>query len=418
MSNIFHYKKVEQFYDVFNRNALTIENWSGDEIDIGKNEKDDHGTIKKHNEFVYVFEKNRKKYLLPSKIAEEEFLRLDVEDNDCVKIPVRGTVYRKVVNVNRVNIKPEKLMDYYDMINCWCNFKHANNEGLTAAKIVTERAYNSRVNVSIMTLPGWCKDSLLLSLQRLLGYSVTINKPSYPKLKKHLRDETRCIGVNELNKVKDEKAHELASYIEDTGDFKEVWNNPTANTTGTVSDCRIGNLSNLYFYNYPNEYTKAGNPIKYQKQARELIEYNSNLNHPKIQRRIFPLLFEGGHYAWEDDVYKVISAVQEDFTKQIKPLTDEEYNFFIKFIKTVLYYQKYGFEEASKKNFVPQYKLKDNTKQQNYNELYQGVKLYSKDQEMANYWENIIHNAHTDYYKYIKDFDINLKKELETKQNG
>ena len=154
---------------------------------------------------------------------------------------------------------------------------------------------------------------------------------------------------------------------------------------------------------------------------RELIDFHTELGHPKVQRRIFPLCFEGGGYKWFDnngkDIYRTFSAVKEDFSKEIKQLSEQEFIYLRTWLKNRLYWQnkENRFEQLEKKPFKSKYvdKIKENTWRINYLRIYNTIRLYSDNQQEANYWEKILFDSHIRYLEYIRDFTEKLEKEKE-----
>jgi hypothetical protein len=423
MSNInnevWFYEKLNQFNNRFKKNILEEEHIIvGDEIDIGKKDKT---TDTKINIFVQKAQKDGKNYLVPSAAYEQkDKMPIKIAKENTTKISVKNKAYLLVKNpIKSVKILPKKTMSYYEMITSWNNFKHKERKRTILNLIINDVAYSDRINVSILTYPEWLKDSPNVTDERLLGNCASINKPSGAKLKRFIKPNTKKVIINELNKIGREESAGIKQFIEDVSDFKPMWENPTRSTNGTLERCSLDNLSVLVFYNFPKQYTKTGKPIKYYKQKQELIEFHSELGHEKIERRIFPLLFKGGEYKWvkinNEKIYKVVGAIEEDFSKDIKPLSDNEFEYLKTWTKNRLYYSKKEnrLNELKNKNFIIKHseKISGNTWKKNYIRICNGLKLFCNSQEMFNEWEFLLYQCHIDYLDYIRDFSEKLEKE-------
>ena len=228
--DIWHYKKLHIFNDRLLEDAITIEHLTGEEIAV-------HPKDKSYPEFYFIAIKDKSRYLIPSNIIESHELPIVI--NKKVKIGVKGKAFYKTLEYSSLRIRPHKTMSYNEMIDSLLPIDHLEPRLFTLWKIINDCAYDDRINVEIVTYPGWMKTSLLICYGQLLGHSYCINKPSYAKLKLFLKDETQVIGLDECNKMNDDEARDIADYIETTGDFRPKWINPKRAIEGVKESCNI-----------------------------------------------------------------------------------------------------------------------------------------------------------------------------------
>jgi len=380
--NIWHYDNLVMFRERLYNNGITEEHLTNEEIGV-------HPKGQQYPDFYFIAKIDRSKYLVPSFLVENNNLPILVTKK--VKINVKGKAYYKIIEYDTLRIKAEQLMSYREMINSFMNIEHQKMALFTIFKIINDCAFDERINIEIITYPGWLKTSLMVCYNELLGYSYCIDKPSYAKLKLFLKDSTKVIGLDEINKINDDDAMDIASYIEATGDFRPRWINPKRAVEGVKEGCSLFNISNEMFYNFP----KSDD----EEPKKSLRYFHPILGHPKINRRLFSLLFEGGS---EDD-----PAVK---SKMIKPkdFDDEKFNFLMKWVKTKLFYSdsKNRIKILKQKGFKKVLKLKNHTWDTNFDTICDHLMLYAKDQKEYEQMEQLVYNAHKSYWKYI----FNLKE--------
>lgn len=380
MNRAWHYDRIEQFRERFYKGILTEDFLTGEELAIqGK---------AKYPSFFFEAKREKVRYLIPSKLILEGHMPIEVTDE--IKIGVKGKAYIKVNKCRSVKIVPERTMTYTEMISSWMDYEHLEKERFTLWKVITECAYSSRINVKVITFQGWMKDSPLFTLFRLVGYCKSINKPTLAKLKYELKDDTLVLGLNEVQKLKEEKAQDLSSFYEDIGDFKTVWVNPSRGSAGSREMCSTKNLSTLTFFNFPDS------KLSVEEQRGQIIDFCPILGHPKIRSRLFPLMFSGGS---EDS-----PACKETFGHVEDDISEEEFQYLRGWIKNFLWYKIHGSNLANQKDYPVKYSIRNNRWNRSYQAICQRLKLLAQDVDQFKYWEELLYRSHMSYVDYIKNF--------------
>lgn len=238
-SLLWHYDNLEQWNAKYYKDVFLMTHLVGDEIAIGNDEE---------RRFFYPAKKNKVMYLIPSEVVEEgdiPFICLNSE-----KIAHKGKAFQIIDNIKSVAIKEEQTISYKQLIDSWMDYEHEEKEKFTLWKIITDAAFSLRINIRVITYPGWMKDSPLFTLSRLRGNCFSVNKPSLPKLKYLLQDSIKILGLNEVQRLETAQRLDLAKFYEDVGDFKTQYINPTRSTNGTAEICKINNMSTIQVYEY------------------------------------------------------------------------------------------------------------------------------------------------------------------------
>lgn len=381
-SKLWHYDYLDQWNERYYNNVFLLTHLTGDEIAIGKEEDRD---------YFFVAKKDKTFYLIPSEIIEEGNIPF-VSKNE-VKTAHKGKAYKVINNIAPVVIREEQTMTYKEMINSWMDYDHDEKERFILWKIIVDAAFCSRVNIRVITYPGWMKDSVVFTLSRLRGNCFSVNKPSLGKLKFLLNDATKILGLNEVQNLEAPQKADLAKFYEDVGDFKTLYINPTRSTGGTTEMCKINHLSTLTFSNFPDI-----KKIK-EEQDKELFD---NIFDPKIRSRIFPLLFKGGS--------ETKPACNQRFGHVKENITDEEVKEITCWTRNQIYYERHGKELALKKDFKNKYFV-DNTRwDRNFQAICERIKLYSDNQEEFDKWTKLLWICHKEYLNFTNKATVKLEE--------
>lgn len=372
MRDIFHYDIIKEFNNKYYENIITISNVIGEEMAIKDKNTDEQ-------RFFYVAKKDKISYLMDSSYLE----KLPIKILSTKKIAFRNKAYMYVESAVSVNIKPEKGYDYRTMINTFLPYEteHLEPEMFVIHKILVDTAYSSRINVRLVSFPGWLKDSPLSVLEQLRGDVITVNKPSYAKMKKILNGNCKILGLNEIQELETKDYRALAKYYEDTGDFKPKWINDTKSTGDTGDDAELSNHSSMTFYNFPE---KDDEPIF------------DTIFKPKIRSRILPILLQGGSHQ--------VTACQHKFGLVDPYITDEEYDTILTFLRTHKYYELNWFSELQKKGiYKNQYSFKNIRWERNYQTMTQRINLYARDEEEFKRMETRLYGAIMAYQDFVNN---------------
>lgn len=375
---------LEMWSEAYYRNVFLQSHLTGEEIAIGKEEE---------RAFFFVAKKDKTQYLIPSEIIENG--QIPFLATETAKIGYKGKAFVVIKKIKDVVIRAERTMTYKQMINSWMDYEHMEKDRFTLWKMVVDAAYSARVNLRVMTHPGWMKDSPVFTLGRLRGNCFAVNKPSLAKLKYLVNDCTRILGVNEVQKLDADNKDDLSKFYEDTGDFKTVYTNPTRSTGGTSEQCNINHLSTLTFSNFPD----SKKDVEHQKE--ELFDY---MFHPKISSRIFPLLFIGGSESEP--------ACKQRFGHITERITQADVDEITNWLRNFIYYEQHGKDIAAQKNFKNNYFIKNTRWDRNFQAICERIKLYCDTQEEYNYWTKLLFTCHMEYLSYVAKFGVDeyLKK--------
>jgi len=373
MRDIFHYDIIKEFNTKYYENIITISNVVGEEIAIKDKNTDEQ-------RFFYVAKKDKISYLMDS----DYLTKLPIKILSTNKIAFRNKAYVYIDSAVSVNIKPEKGYDYRTMINTFLPYEpeHLEPELFTIHKIIVDAAYSSRINIRLISFPGWLKDSPLAVLEQLRGDVITVNKPSYAKMKKVLNGKSKILGLNEIQDLETKDYRALAKYYEDTGDFKPKWVNDTKATGDTGDDADLSDHSSMTFYNFPE---KDDEPIF------------DTIFKPKIRSRIMPILLSGGSHD--------ITACQHKFGLVDPYITDEEYAAILTFLRTHKYHEIYWYQELqNKKIYQNQYHFKNIRWERNYQTIMQRINLYARDEDEFKRMETRLYGAIIAYGDFVKTY--------------
>jgi len=372
---LWHYDRLSQWENQYYKNVMLPVNLTGDEIAVGTDDD---------KQFFYVAKKDKKLWVIPSEIIDKGEIPFLIKNS--AKMGIRGKVFQAVTNYQDVSIKSDKTMSYKEMIDNWMDYEHEVREKYILWKIIVDCAYNSRVNVRVITHPGWMKDSPLFTLGRLKGNCFAVNRPTLAKLKYLMNDSTRILGLNEIQKLKTEEIEHLAKFYEDIGDFKTQYVNPSRSSAGVSEMCNISNISTLTFSNFP-----ASNK-DFDAQKEELFDF---IFHPKIRSRIFPIMFDGGT--------ETEPACKERFPHVTAKLTQEQHDEITNWLRNFIYYEQNGRELAGKKEFKNGYFMKNNRWDRNFQAICERIKLYCDTQEEFDKMTKLLYDCHQAYLDYVKN---------------
>lgn len=373
-TKLWHYDYLDQWNESYYKDVFLQMHLTGDEVAIGKEDE---------REFYYVAKKDKQNYLIPSDLIEKG--EIPFKALNTYKIGYRGKAYIMISEYKCIAIRAEKSMSYKQLINSWMDYEHEEKDRFTLWKIIVDAAYVSRINVRVLTYPGWMKDSVLFSLSRLRGNCSSINKPSIAKLKYLLTDTTQVLGLNEIQKLDDKNKSDLASFYEDIGDFKTEYINPTRAASGATEMCKISNLSTLTFSNFPSSKKSV------EEQQKELFD---NIFDPKIRSRIFPILFKGGT--------EIMPACKQRFGHITEKITQPEVDQITDWLRNHRYYENNWREVISQKNFKKNYFIGNTRWDRNFQAISDRIMLYSETQEEFDKFTKLLYYCHLDYLEYMK----------------
>ena len=371
---LWHYDYLEQWNLEYYKDVFLPIHLTGDEIAVGDED---------NRAFFFIAKKDKQLWLIPSDIIQNGEIPFKVLGY--AKVGVKGKAYWKIDNIKSVVIRAEQTMSYKDMILSWMDYEHLNKKCFIMWKMIADAYYSSRINVRVVTYPGWMKDSVPFSLSRLLGDCVTINKPSLGKLKYILNSSVKGIGLNEVQKIDEKERSDLSKFYEDTGDFKTMYINPSRAAQGASEQCNIQNVSTFTFSNFPDSKKTE------EEQKKEIFD---NIFDPKVRSRIFPLLFTGGD---EDN-----PACLQRFGHITEKITPEQVAEITNWMRNFKFFEKNGKEIALKKGFKNKYFMQNTRWDRNFQAICVRFALFSDTQEEFDDWCKLLYICNKQYENWIE----------------
>jgi hypothetical protein len=222
------FDRLAAFNNRYFGNVINLGDIDGVEIAI-KN------PLTKMHDYFFVAIKNKEQYLIPSKYKDKLGTECDtmkimpIRPTTIEKVAYRSKAYLKVRSFDKIKLGPEQTLTFRQMVDSFCSYDHEEPDQFLLWKLTAITAHVDRINVRIMTMPGWAKDSVLTCLKLLFGDGTTVNKPSIAKLKylisnfSSVNDDvftSPFLGLNEVQDLKPEDVEFLARFYEDVGDFK------------------------------------------------------------------------------------------------------------------------------------------------------------------------------------------------------
>lgn len=386
---IWSYTKLHAYNSRKYENILNKSNITGEEMAVKNpsfNKEMGEGIDNPTHYYYYPFNKENTNYLLENPEGESIIDKLPVKILETYKTQWRGKAYLKIKRCKSVEVRPARTMSYKNMIDAWMPFEHLNPIELKLWKIIVDTGYCDRINIRAMSYPGWLKDSPLQILEELRGDVKTVNKPTKAKIKM-LVPVTKLLGLNEIQNLSPDNRDNLTGYYEDTGDFKNKFQNSSRSVVGTTEECDISTHSNMTFYNFPTDLRS---------------NIFDDIFEDKISGkngRIFPLLLTGGNN-------KGKTAMQEVFPHVDNVVNEDEFAYLNEWLKNHKYYELNGRQEIQFKEWESKYiNTFDNTRwRRNYETIMLRVKLYSETQEEYHELEEVLYKMHTNYLKYLEQY--------------
>lgn len=384
MSRTWHYNTLSDFNHKYYENVITVADLLEEEI-TKKNK------ITEEIDYFLQAKKDKTTYLIPSEYVDgegnksETIKELPIKPLLTEKISHRGKAHIKIKHFSPVKIKPQHTMSFKELIDQFAKAEHLTPELYTLWKIIAVTAHTDRINIRVISYPGWGKDSLIVILKLLFGDCTTVNKPSLAKLKYLLNNQNKILGLNEVQDLKSEDIDYLSRFYEDTGDFKPYYENPKRGSSGVMESTNIQNLSTITFYNFPDE--NKG------EHKQELFDFKFK---PKIMSRIMPLYFEGGSHTE--------TPLKDRFKRTQEPITLEEIDYLKEFIKNYLHYAQ-TYPKGTNKYFRKgRAEIAKNVRwQNNYDAICARIDMYARSQEEFDHFEQLLYDSVIKYVSYIEN---------------
>ena len=379
---LLNYKTLTKFNQKFYSTVITDDNVQGTEINMNRLTLPDTG--EETNFWGWIIEKNNEKYLLSStnKSMEEIKLKntLPIKILNTQKVSYRGQVYHLIKNYKEVRIKEENRLSYKECIDKICSFQHTNKTHQTLLGIITTALYANRGNIRLSTPPGFGKDSMVQTLNLLLGKAHSIAVPVSGAKLEMLFTLSKLLAINEANDLGKADWSSLEQYLLDTGDFKPGVTKRSRKFEGVGEFIDTNQLSLIMFYNdidcYPDH-----------------VKYFDFASKEAVKDRFLPLRLNGN--------------LTENFTLIDHLNVDELVEQHMETIKTLVYSLNYHLnnykEQVKRKQFdveaMDGFTLRW---KQNMNTILEFIALYADDQNEFNKYSQELYKCFADYHAMLE----------------
>ena len=239
---ILHYQAVEKFRKEYFKNLITEEHLIDSEK-FFKKYLDIQGDEYELNEFAYVFQKEGKKYILPSKFKKE----LPIGFNTTEKVSIKDQAYYRILDPFPAKFIPEKSLTMRQLVDTIAGFSHSEPmqyrlDVMSALTQVISKAFFRKSSV-----PSFGKDSTIAILGSLSYKALTVENPTIAKLE--LLSSTKLLAVNELNDISTADWKMIEQFLLAVGAFKETYTKRSRATSGVGETIDISDLSVAIMYN-------------------------------------------------------------------------------------------------------------------------------------------------------------------------
>ena len=352
---------------------MAIENLVTQEIRIDKmtyvNGDIDDGV----NFWGYVFEKEGKKYLLPSK-KKDGSGDIDIQSvlpifpDELKKVAYKGQVYYLIGKPIPARIKPLEKMSFRELVDSLSSLSHSNKKHQKLMTMVALASVLARLNVRVSTPAAFGQDSSVAVFNSLMGRCNSITNPTVAKLE--YLTYSKWLVLNEVVEIAKADWRIIEQFLLDTGDFKtEV----TKRSRGEKEILNIVQMSLSIFFNDIDHYADKS-------------KFFDAVTKKAVKDRFLPLRFHG---SFEED-FNFINSIN------IPQYVSENMQTYRDLVHTMTYFKK----KITRYTIPYDVKLTINLKQRwmtNLGRLLKVVSLYCSSQEEFDEWVGEIEICIRDY---------------------
>jgi hypothetical protein len=381
------YDSLSEFKKQFYKDLLTSQHLIPGEIKINKLDFASGGSQEHANFWGYMFEKDGKKYLLESK--DINGLQVDLSElmpfmaEDLEKVASKGIVYWLVNKPISAKFRPQKCMQFRDLVNVFSSFAHSNPVHQKLLVFIALTSMMDRANFRISTPPGFGKDSIVDTMGALVGNAATVENPTLAKLE--YMTAFKWLVVNEINDIGKSEWKVIEQFLLSAGAHKsEVTKHSRATANGVKEILNIKNFSLALLYNDIDCYP-------------DMKDYIDFITKKAVLDR-FP-------------AFRFYGSLMEDFNLRnldVEKLVKDNFSTYKELLYTFSYFKQNLSREL--KHFSAE-KLSDMPQRWKINigRLLKIIDLYCKDQDEFDYWINVINDSLIDY-KEMLSYPLLLKQ--------
>lgn len=368
-AEFFFYDVVAAFGDAYYKDLLTDAHVAGDRKPINLGTKDDPDI-----HVFYPLKKNKVIYAL----RDEDIKDLPIMVKNSFQKTQYQNVYDIITSYSSAKFLPEKHFEFRELVDTLCPFQHENNIDFILWKLIVIASLVHRVAVRVCSPPAFGKDSVMKVLGDLTGEVVVIANPTVAKLEYRLINKS--IMLNEFANLKAEDRYGMEHFLQSVGDMSNIYEKHSRASSGTNETYDISKLSVLIAYNDLNCYTSPD-------------RYFDNTFGKQTRERFLPLKFSG--------------RMEQEFrlVPEAASLARKNKDFYVKFIRTIEYFKKHWVDEYQYKKTFSTKEAKDygfeNRWARGFDTIVNFIKLYSKDEEEAQFLVKRLFNCHHDYMTMV-----------------
>lgn len=257
MVNLLHYELISEFKRQFYAKLITHEHLVGGQIMLKKLVYPDGGENDAANFWGYIFEKDKKKYLLSSVDEDGNEIKLSeylpFMANGTQKVASRTEVYYMVMNPVVARFTPKQTMGFKQMVDTFCSLEHSNPDHQKLLWFFTLAQMMDRCNVRMSSNAGFGKDSAVDIMGNLIGGAVTVENPTLAKLE-YLTHQ-KLLAINEAIDLKKNEWKNIEQFLLASGGAKpEITKHSRAVAGGVKEILDISKLSLSLMYNDVDHY--------------------------------------------------------------------------------------------------------------------------------------------------------------------
>lgn len=296
-------------------------------------------------------------------IRTEDLAKLPIIIQETTKIHSRQRVFNLVTKAKSLEIRPEKILDWREIIDYSGIPYHTHPLDFTRYKL--KRLYGrlqGKFYARYVSESGFGKDKFSEAYRLLLHKLVNISDPSRAKIF-YSACHNREITINELGVPKGEEQAEYFNLMMRIGDGTGILDNSKRAKDGTSESIFIDKLSVCFTHNIAEYYLKKG-----KKCFEQVYTYN-------ILNRYYPNDYKG---------YSQMQLKPRDVTHQQIAIKHDR---FIKdWIKSVLWYEEHFHELPNKYAYIPLegeflFKKKEDRYKTHFHQFAHCVSHYAKDEK-------------------------------------
>jgi len=297
-----------------NKEEVTFKEDTGMEDDKGK------PIVVSHKIWGWKLPYKQQKMFIPDKIGDRDTLDLlPIKITETEEFSYKNEVLLRVLNAQTFRIKPDLLMTMEEMFDDLIQIKHSSPKDYQVFIALILSQIPLKFNWRLATVGGFGKTNTYKQICTLLPSNMIIKLKSESKLMKESHERTSLV-IEEFTDVRRQVKVDTEDFFKITADGSSKIINPAHKSAAfqTLDEYDISKISYGFFYNTYYDALKKNRGDEY---------FDFVYDFPTRQR-FFPLYLEGELDGSQFDV-----PLQD-----IQRLYDENEGFYLKFIKSMLYY--------------------------------------------------------------------------------